>query len=148
MSLSWILKIFQFNGANLHIQERAKALEVIQFLKDKYHEGKCDVAIVGKTRFMYIYFNHPMLHFYVFLIILSSFSITILDDGKLQAEGDSGEFWVIFGGFAPIGKKVASEDDATPEETPPKPYCIANGQVKDVDGELLKSLLENNKCYL
>ncbi|KAI3787041.1 hypothetical protein L1987_41209 [Smallanthus sonchifolius] len=109
-------KIFQFNGANSNIQERAKALEVIQFLKDKYHEGSCDVAIV--------------------------------DDGKLQAEGDSGEFWVIFGGFAPIGKKVASEDDIILEKTPPKLYCIAEGQVKDVDGELSKSLLENNKCYL
>ena len=41
-------KIFQFNGANSNIQERAKALEVIQFLKEKYHEGTCDVAIVGK----------------------------------------------------------------------------------------------------
>ncbi|CAH1432248.1 unnamed protein product [Lactuca virosa] len=109
-------KIFQFNGANSNIQERAKALEVIQFLKDKYHEGTCDVAIV--------------------------------DDGKLQAEGDSGEFWVIFGGFAPIGKKVASEDDIIPEKTSPKLYCISEGQIKDVDGELSKSLLENNKCYL
>ncbi|XP_076955070.1 villin-2-like [Bidens hawaiensis] len=109
-------KIFQFNGANSNIQERAKALEVIQFLKDKYHEGTCDVAIV--------------------------------DDGKLQAEGDSGEFWVIFGGFAPIGKKVVSEDDVIPEKTPPKLYCINEGQVKEVDGELSKSLLENNKCYL
>ncbi|KAI3801340.1 hypothetical protein L1987_29444 [Smallanthus sonchifolius] len=109
-------KIFQFNGANSNIQERAKALEVIQFLKDKYHEGTCDVAIV--------------------------------DDGKLQAEGDSGEFWVIFGGFAPIGKKVVSEDDIIPEKTPPKLYCITEGQVKEVDGELSKSLLENNKCYL
>lgn len=42
-------KIFQFNGANSNIQERAKALEVIQFLKEKYHEGKSDVAIVGKV---------------------------------------------------------------------------------------------------
>ncbi|KAK9055494.1 hypothetical protein SSX86_026577 [Deinandra increscens subsp. villosa] len=109
-------KIFQFNGANSNIQERAKSLEVIQFLKDKYHEGTCDVAIV--------------------------------DDGKLQAEGDSGEFWVIFGGFAPIGKKVVSEDDIIPEKTPPKLYCITEGQVKEVDGELSKSLLENNKCYL
>ena len=40
-------KKFQFNGANSSIQERAKALEVIQFLKEKYHEGKCDVAIIG-----------------------------------------------------------------------------------------------------
>ncbi|KAM7524502.1 hypothetical protein LguiA_014404 [Lonicera macranthoides] len=114
-------KIFQFNGANSNIQERAKALEVIQFLKDKYHEGKCDVAIV--------------------------------DDGKLQAESDSGEFWVIFGGFAPIGKKIASEDDIVPEKTTAKLYmysllCIVDGQVNGVDGELSKSLLENNKCYL
>ena len=44
-------KIYQFNGANSNIQERAKALEVIQFLKEKYHEGTCDVAIVGKDAF-------------------------------------------------------------------------------------------------
>ncbi|KAA8517109.1 hypothetical protein F0562_017402 [Nyssa sinensis] len=109
-------KIFQFNGANSNIQERAKALEVIQFLKDKYHEGTCDVAIV--------------------------------DDGKLQAESDSGEFWVLFGGFAPIGKKVASEDDVILEKIPAKFYSIIDGQVKSVDGELSKSMLENNKCYL
>lgn len=42
-------KIYQFNGANSNIQERAKALEVIQFLKEKYHDGTCDVAIVGKS---------------------------------------------------------------------------------------------------
>ncbi|XP_051138716.1 villin-2-like [Andrographis paniculata] len=109
-------KIYQFNGANSNIQERAKALEVIQFLKEKYHEGKCDVAIV--------------------------------DDGKLQAETDSGEFWVLFGGFAPIGKKVLTEDDIIPEKTSPQLYSIVDGEVKNVDGELTKSILENNKCYL
>lgn len=46
-------KIFQFNGANSNIQERAKALEVIQHFKDKYHEGKCDVAIVGEGIFTF-----------------------------------------------------------------------------------------------
>ncbi|CAK9322854.1 unnamed protein product [Citrullus colocynthis] len=109
-------KIFQFNGANSNIQERAKALEVVQFLKDKNHEGKCDVAIV--------------------------------DDGKLDTESDSGEFWVLFGGFAPIGKKVASEDDIIPEPAPAKLLSIDGGEVKVVDGELSKSILENNKCYL
>lgn len=44
------------------------------------------------------------------------------DDGKLQAETDSGEFWLLFGGFAPIGKKVASEDDIIPEKTPAQLY--------------------------
>ncbi|KAJ6912710.1 villin-3-like [Populus alba x Populus x berolinensis] len=109
-------KVYQFNGANSNIQERAKALEVIQFLKEKYHDGTCDVAIV--------------------------------DDGKLDTESDSGEFWVLFGGFAPIGKKVASEDDIILETTPAKLYSIADGEVKMVDGELSKGLLENNKCYL
>ncbi|CAI9779484.1 unnamed protein product [Fraxinus pennsylvanica] len=109
-------KIYQFNGANSNIQERAKALEVIQYLKEKYHEGTCDVAI--------------------------------FDDGKLQAETDSGEFWILFGGFAPIGKKVTTEDDIAPEKTPAKLYSIFDGQVKDVDCELSKSSLENNKCYL
>ncbi|KAJ6968159.1 hypothetical protein NC653_036182 [Populus alba x Populus x berolinensis] len=109
-------KIYQFNGANSNIQERGKALEVIQFLKEKYHEGTCDVAIV--------------------------------DDGKLDTESDSGEFWVLFGGFAPIGKKVANEDDIIPETTPAKLYSITDGEVKVVEGELSKGLLENNKCYL
>ncbi|KAF5737689.1 villin-3-like isoform X2 [Tripterygium wilfordii] len=109
-------KIYQFNGANSNIQERAKALEVIQFLKEKYHEGTCDVAIV--------------------------------DDGKLDTESDSGEFWVLFGGFAPIGKKVTSEDDTVLETTAPKLYSITDGEPKIVDGELSKGMLENNKCYL
>ncbi|XP_019154980.1 PREDICTED: villin-2-like [Ipomoea nil] len=109
-------KIYQFNGANSNIQERAKALEVIQFLKDTYHGGVCNVAIV--------------------------------EDGNLQAEADSGEFWELFGGFAPMGRKVTSDDDIIPEKTPPKLFCIDNGQVNPVDGELSKSNLENSKCYL
>ncbi|GAU24242.1 hypothetical protein TSUD_23790 [Trifolium subterraneum] len=109
-------KIYQFNGANSSIQERAMALEVVQFLKEEYHEGKCDVAIV--------------------------------DDGKLDTESDSGEFWVLFGGFAPISKKVISEDDVIPEAISAQLYSIIDGEVKSVEGELSKSLLENNKCYL
>jgi len=48
-------KIYQFNGANSNIQERAKALEVIQYLKEKYHDGKCDVAIIGEHTLTYSY---------------------------------------------------------------------------------------------
>ncbi|KAK8445877.1 hypothetical protein SEVIR_9G402100v4 [Setaria viridis] len=109
-------KIYQFNGANSNIQERAKALEVIQHLKEKYHDGVCAVAIV--------------------------------DDGKLQAESDSGEFWVLFGGFAPIGKKAVCDDDIVLETTPPKLYSINNGQLKLEDTVLTKSILENTKCFL
>ncbi|KAI4341255.1 hypothetical protein MLD38_025999 [Melastoma candidum] len=91
-------KIYQFNGANSNIQERAKALEVVQFSKDTYHEGVCDVAII--------------------------------EDGKLDTESDSGEFWVLFGGFAPIGKKVVSDDDIVPEATAAKLYSITDGEIR------------------
>lgn len=63
------------------------------------------------------------------LAILSSTFLSVLmffflisDDGKLQAEGDSGEFWVLFGGFAPIGKKTVNDDDIVLETTAPKLY--------------------------
>ncbi|KAJ6850862.1 villin-2 [Iris pallida] len=109
-------KIYQFNGANSNIQERAKALEVIQHLKEQYHKGKCDVAII--------------------------------DDGKLEAESGSGEFWVFLGGFAPIGRKAVSEEDVTLETTPGKLYSINDGELKLEEGTLTKGMLDNNKCYL
>ncbi|XP_020972631.1 DEAD-box ATP-dependent RNA helicase 38-like [Arachis ipaensis] len=46
------------------------------------------------------------------------------NDGKLDTESDSGEFWVLFGGFAPIGKKVVSDDDIIPETTPGQLFRI------------------------
>ncbi|KAH6779485.1 actin filament bundling protein [Perilla frutescens var. hirtella] len=67
-------KIFQFNGSNSSIQERAKALEVVQYIKDTYHDGKCEIAAV--------------------------------EDGKLMADAATGKFWSIFGGFAPLPRKV------------------------------------------
>lgn len=44
-------KIFQFSGSNSSIQERAKALEVVQYIKDTFHEGKCEIASVGEHLF-------------------------------------------------------------------------------------------------
>lgn len=71
-------KIYQFNGANSNLQERAKALEVIQFLKEKYHDGTCDVAIVGEdtflAEFMYFlqYFYSVEVNLSLFLMCLKS----------------------------------------------------------------------------
>eukprot|EP01018_Ginkgo_biloba_P014879 Gb_25295 [translate_table: standard] len=45
-------KIFQFNGSNSSIQERAKALEVVQYIKDNYHDGKCEVAAIEDGKFV------------------------------------------------------------------------------------------------
>lgn len=44
----------------------------------------------------------------------------IVEDGKLMADADAGEFWGHFGGFAPLPRKTASEDDDTVESHPPK----------------------------
>lgn len=42
-------KIFLFSGCNSSIQERAKALEVVQYIKEDKHGGKCEVATVGRN---------------------------------------------------------------------------------------------------
>ncbi|KAI7753963.1 hypothetical protein M8C21_029095, partial [Ambrosia artemisiifolia] len=44
--------IFQFNGSNSSIQERAKALEVLQYIRNTYHDGKCDIATIEDGRLM------------------------------------------------------------------------------------------------
>jgi gelsolin len=41
-------KIYQFNGSDSSILERGKAMEVVQHIKDTYHDGSCDIAIIGK----------------------------------------------------------------------------------------------------
>ncbi|CAD5168600.1 unnamed protein product [Musa acuminata subsp. malaccensis] len=110
-------KIFQFNGSNSSIQERAKALEVVQHLKDTYHEGKSEVAAV--------------------------------EDGKLMADAEAGEFWGLFGGFAPLPRKAASEEDKKFEPSSTKLLCVVKGQALPVEADsLTRDLLDTNKCYL
>ncbi|PON72763.1 Villin [Parasponia andersonii] len=110
-------KIFQFNGSNSSIQERAKSLEVVQYIKDTYHDGKCEVAAV--------------------------------EDGKLMADPETGEFWGFFGGFAPLPKKTASDEDKTVASHPTRLLCIEKGKAEPVEADSLKrELLDTNKCYL
>ncbi|KAI9078725.1 hypothetical protein K1719_039312 [Acacia pycnantha] len=110
-------KIFQFNGSNSSIQERAKALEVLQYIKDNYHDGKCEIASV--------------------------------EDGRLMADADAGEFWAFFGGFAPLPRKTASDDDNTVDSQPPKLLCIVNGKAEPIESDsLTRELLDTNKCYI
>ncbi|CAI8611125.1 unnamed protein product [Vicia faba] len=110
-------KIFQFNGSNSCIQERAKALEVVQFIKDTYHDGKCEVASI--------------------------------EDGRLMADSESGEFWGLFGGFAPLPRKTFSDDDKTIDSHDPKLLCVEKGTAEPVETDsLTKELLDTNKCYI
>uniref|UniRef100_A0A0D3ALH6 HP domain-containing protein n=1 Tax=Brassica oleracea var. oleracea TaxID=109376 RepID=A0A0D3ALH6_BRAOL len=110
-------KIFQFSGSNSSIQERAKALEVVQYIKDTYHDGKCDIAAV--------------------------------EDGRLMADTEAGEFWGLFGGFAPLPKKSALRDHQTAESDGLKLSSVEKGQTKPIEAESLqKELLDTNKCYI
>nr|VDC79379.1 unnamed protein product [Brassica rapa] len=110
-------KIFQFSGSNSSIQERAKALEVVQYIKDTYHDGKCEIAAV--------------------------------DDGRMMADAEAGEFWELFGGFAPLPKKSAVSDDQTAESDGIKLFSVEKGQTEAVEAETLeKELLDTNKCYI
>ncbi|KAL2465807.1 Villin-4 [Abeliophyllum distichum] len=109
-------KIFQFNGSNSCIQERAKALEVVQYIKDTYHDGKCEVAAI--------------------------------EDGKLMADADTGEFWGLFGGFAPLPRKTTDEPRST-DDVPTKLFGVEKGQAEPVDADTLtRELLDTNRCYI
>ncbi|XP_022969600.1 villin-4-like isoform X2 [Cucurbita maxima] len=110
-------KIFQFNGSNSSIQERAKALEVVQYVKDTYHNGKCEIAAI--------------------------------EDGKLMADSETGEFWGFFGGFAPLPRKTSSDEDKPLDSHSTKLFGIEKGQLEPVDaGSLTRDLLETHKCYI
>ncbi|KAL2534757.1 Villin-4 [Abeliophyllum distichum] len=110
-------KIFQFNGSNSTIQERAKALEVVQYLKDTYHNGKCEIAAI--------------------------------EDGKLMADSDTGEFWGLFGGFAPLPRKTATNETESTDAVPNKLFCVEKGQMQPVEADsLTRKLLDTYKCYI
>ncbi|KAM0931056.1 hypothetical protein ACQ4PT_000560 [Festuca glaucescens] len=110
-------KIFQFNGSNSSIQERAKALEVVQYIKDTFHEGKCEVAAV--------------------------------EDGRMMADAEAGEFWGFFGGFAPLPRRAPVDSNEKDEETTLKLLCFNQGKLDSINYEsLAHELLETNKCYL
>ncbi|KAK1577541.1 hypothetical protein Q3G72_022651 [Acer saccharum] len=115
-------KIFQFNGSNLSIQEISKALEVVQYIKDSYHDGKCEV--------------------------------TVIEDCKLIADAETGEFWGLFGGFAPLPRKTASEEDKTIDSQPTKLYrakvhllkdSTVSEQVKEILVDIQTNLFEDAK---
>ncbi|KAK8545133.1 hypothetical protein V6N13_066437 [Hibiscus sabdariffa] len=111
-------KIFQFNGSNTSIQERTKALGVAQYIKDKYHGGKCEIASI--------------------------------EDGSLMADAASGEFWALFGGFAPLPRKSAGDvDTVSDSHSTKKLLSVEKGKAEPVEADsLTRELLGTDKCYI
>ncbi|KAK9280649.1 hypothetical protein L1049_014345 [Liquidambar formosana] len=111
-------KIFLFCGCNSSIQERAKALEVVQYIQENKHCGNCEVATI--------------------------------EDGKLVADPDAGEFWGFFGGYAPIPRDSPSAVQKQPDNSSVKLFWI-NSQGKLCQSgtdSLNKEMLNTNKCYM
>ncbi|XP_057428977.1 villin-1 [Lotus japonicus] len=109
-------KIFLFSGCNSTIQERAKALDVVQYIKENRHGGKCEVATI--------------------------------EDGKFVGDSEVGEFWSLFGGYAPIPRESPSVQES---EAPSIKLFWINLQGKlcqTGSNALSKEMLETDKCYM
>lgn len=75
--------------------------------------------------------------------------VAVIEDGKFVADADSGEFWGLFGGFAPLGRRLDSDYGNENEATAPILFCVFEGQVKKVEESILKrELLNTNNCYI
>uniref|UniRef100_A0A0A9E2Y8 Gelsolin-like domain-containing protein n=1 Tax=Arundo donax TaxID=35708 RepID=A0A0A9E2Y8_ARUDO len=81
-------KIFLFCGCNSSMQTRARALDVVEHLKEIRHTGRCEIAAI--------------------------------EDGKLVGDSDAGEFWNLFGGYAPIPRDLSDAVREQPMTTPSK----------------------------
>ena len=107
--LDTAFKIFLFSGCNSSSQERAKALEVVQYIKETKHSGKCDIATIGRmlSNFCHLFVNG---------VDISNLSCWLdAEDGKFVADPDAGEFWSLFGGYAPIPKDLPCNSLQLPE---------------------------------
>ncbi|KAI0512202.1 hypothetical protein KFK09_012840 [Dendrobium nobile] len=109
-------KIFLFSGCNSSIQERAKALEVVQYINENQHGGRCKVATI--------------------------------EDGKFVGDSDAGEFWSLFGGYAPIPRESPNtKQDEKPSAA--KLFGVHKCKLLPLDSpSLAKGLLSSDRCYL
>ncbi|OMO84328.1 Villin headpiece [Corchorus capsularis] len=110
-------KIFLFSGCNSSIQERAKALEVVEYIKENKHSGNCEVATI--------------------------------EDGKMVGDSDVGEFWSLFGGYAPIPRDSALPGQQLVDSTVILFWINLQGKLSQIGtNSLQKDMLERDKCYM
>ncbi|GAB2234000.1 hypothetical protein Drorol1_Dr00003235 [Drosera rotundifolia] len=117
--LDTVSKVYLFSGCNSSIQERAKALEVVQYIKEEKHSGKCDVVTI--------------------------------EDGKFVGDSDVGEFWSLFGGYAPIPRDSPSLFQIPPSVPSMQLYLITSqGKLEgqNADGLLNREMLVSDRCYM
>ncbi|KAA3489670.1 villin-1 [Gossypium australe] len=133
-------KIFLFCGCNSSIQERAKALEVVQYIKENKHSGKCEVATIG--------WNFPFNLMQVKVIAVIKWFL-VAEDGKLVGDSDVGEFWSLFGGYAPIPRDSALGGPQQVDSPVTLFWISLQGKLSQIGSDSLeKDMLEKNKCYM
>ncbi|CAN0892899.1 VLN1, partial [Linum grandiflorum] len=76
--------------------------------------------------------------------------VATIEDGKLVGDPDVGEFWSLFGGYAPIPKDSTSVVQQQCDTTSPQLFWITTqGKLRQIESSSLnKQLLESNKCYM
>ncbi|KAH7285716.1 hypothetical protein KP509_33G042500 [Ceratopteris richardii] len=75
--------------------------------------------------------------------------IAVIDDGKLVADIDSGEFWALFGGYAPLIKKMGNGSHGTSQSSC-ELHVVHDGQINETQAApLRKEMLKGNRtCIL
>ncbi|KAL6532833.1 Villin-4 [Orobanche gracilis] len=108
---------FLFSGSNSSIQERARALDVVQYFNDTFHHGKCEIAAI--------------------------------EDGRLMSDVETGEFWGLFGGFAPLPKKTTIDEAKSADSLSFKIFCVEKGEAVPLEVDSwTRELLDTHKCYI
>ncbi|CAN1231872.1 VLN1, partial [Linum grandiflorum] len=76
--------------------------------------------------------------------------VATIEDGKLVGDPDVGEFWSLFGGYAPIPKDSTSVVQQQCDTTSSQLFWITTqGKLHRIESSsLTKQLLESNKCYM
>ncbi|KAL8140970.1 hypothetical protein V2J09_006991 [Rumex salicifolius] len=105
-----------YRASLLACKERAKALEVVKYIKDDKHNGNCKIAT--------------------------------LEDGKFVGDSDVGEFWSLFGGYAPIPKDSPSFFQSKKDASIIKLVTLQGKLSEILADSLHKKLLSNDKCYM
>ncbi|KVI01423.1 Gelsolin domain-containing protein, partial [Cynara cardunculus var. scolymus] len=134
-------KLFQFNGSRSSIQERAKALEVLQHIKDTYHDGKCDIATIEDGRLMS---DAETGEFWGFFGGFAPLPRKTATDDTITTEALPAQlFWLhsISHEFKVLSQVPLSGNNDN--------FHVAKGQTEPVDADpLTRELLDTNKCYL
>ncbi|KAJ6309960.1 hypothetical protein OIU76_014827 [Salix suchowensis] len=124
-------KVFLFSGCNSSTQERAKALEVVQYIKENKHGGTCEVATVvtedllrnqGRSMTTHLTFLTQGLETSIFRSYFKNWPQVV--EPKLYEEGR--------GKVAAIFKHQGYDVKELPDDEDCQPYINCRGKLKVV----------------